>query len=262
MTDAVFDVTGALPALTARATTWAAGPWDPGLMHGGAPSALIAWAAEQVETPAPMRIARLTIDLLRPVPVAELGVETEVLRQGRKIQLVQVRLTAGGVEVTRAQALKVRTADLDLPGQYLPALDQVLPDAAPPTAPRVGSSNNFGGNFEMRRVRGGFDDPGPGAVWFRQTRPTVLGQALSPAMRAAAVADFTNGISSVLPFDQWTFINGDLTVSFARAPRGEWILSNAESWISPDGGGLAITRLADLDGYFGSATQSLVIERR
>ncbi|MGA0606872.1 thioesterase family protein [Phenylobacterium sp. VNQ135] len=258
MTDAVFEVEGAV----ARATPWAAGPWDPGLMHGGAPSALIAWAAEQVEAPAPMRIARLTIDLLRPVPVGELAIETEVLRQGRKIQLLEVRLSANGVEVTRGTVLKVRETDLPLPGEFLPALDEGLPDTGAPSPTRLGTPNNFGGNFEMRSVRGGFGEPGPAANWFRQHRPTILRQPMTPAIRAAAVADFSNGISSVLPFEEWTFINGDLTVSFARMPRGEWILSNAVSWLSPDGGGLAMTRLADVHGYFGVAQQSLVIERR
>ncbi|WP_309091882.1 thioesterase family protein [Phenylobacterium sp.] len=262
MTDAVFEVAGASGRWTARATPWAAGPWDPGLMHGGAPSALIAWAAEQVETPAPMRIARLTIDLLRPAPVTEYAVETEVLRQGRKIQLLQVRLTAGDVEVTRGTVLKVRTADLPTSGEFMAPLDEPLPEAGTPSSIRLDTPNNFGGNFEMRSVRGGFGEPGPAANWFRQHRASILGQPISPAMRAASVADFSNGISSVLPFDEWTFINGDLTVSFARPPRGEWILSNAVSWIAPDGGGLAMTRLADVDGYFGVAQQSLVVERR
>ena len=258
MTDAVFEVKGA----SARATAWASGPWDPGLMHGGAPSALIAWTAEQVESPAPMRIARLTIDLLRPVPVAEVTVETNVLRQGRKIQLLEVRLSAAGVEVTRGTVLKVRETDLPLPGDHLPGLDEAPPEAAKPGETRMGSVNNFGGNFEIRAVRGMFGELGPAAVWFRQHRPTVLGQPISPAMRAAAVADFSNGISSVLPFEDWTFINGDLTVSLARPPRGEWILSNAVSWLAHDGGGLTMTRLADRDGYFGIAQQSLVLERR
>ncbi|ACG77700.1 conserved hypothetical protein [Phenylobacterium zucineum HLK1] len=262
MTDAVFEVEGAPPHATARATPWAAGPWDPGLMHGGAPSALIAWAAEQVEAPAPMRIARLTIDLLRPVPVAALAIETEVVRQGRKIQLVQVRLSAGGVEVTRGMALKVRMADIPTDGDFLPPLDEPRPEACADLPMRSGTPNNFGANFELRRVRGGFGEYGPGVCWFRQHRPTVAGHALSPAMRAAAVADFSNGISSVLPFEDWTYINGDLTVSLARPPRGEWILSNAQSWISTDGGGLAMTRLADADGYFGIAQQSLVVEKR
>ncbi|WP_374471909.1 thioesterase family protein [Phenylobacterium sp.] len=258
MSEAVFVVDGP----TARATARAAGPWNPGLMHGGAPSALIAWAAEQVETPAPMQVARLTIDLLRPVPVGALTVETEVLRQGRKIQLVQVRLLAGGVEVTRGAVLKVRRAELDLPAEVgAPALDHPRPEDLPEPPPFNGP-NAFGSCFEIRSAFGGFGHLGPSASWFRVTAPMIAGQANSPAMRAAAIADFTNGISSVLPFERWTYINGDLTVSLSRPPQGEWILSNAESWISPEGVGLATTRLADVCGYFGRAVQTLVVEAR
>jgi len=57
-------------------------------------------------------------------------------------------------------------------------------------------------------------------------------------------------------------INADLTVNFTRQPVGEWILLDAESWIGPDGAGLATARLADSVGYFGRAIQSLVIEKR
>jgi hypothetical protein len=43
---------------------------------------------------------------------------------------------------------------------------------------------------------------------------------------------------------------------------GAWILLHAESWIGPDGAGLATARLVDRRGYFGRAVQSLVIEKR
>lgn len=256
MSAAIFEVDGDRAVGSFRA----AGPWDPGLMHGGAPSSLIAWAAERVETPAPMRISRLTIDLLRPVPVGELLIEGQVIRQGRKIQLCQIRLLAGGVEVTRAMVLKVRTAQIT--ETHLAPLDQPGPLDCPP-APRAREGDTtFNANFDMRSVSGGFREHGPGVVWFRLERPMIGGQANSPAMIAGAVADFTNGISSVMPFERFTFINGDLTVNLARQPVGEWVLSNAESWIAADGGGLAMTRLADLHGYFGTATQNLVIEAR
>lgn len=259
MTDYVFAIDGS----TARATRFAAGPWDPRLQHGGAPSALVAWAAEQVETPAPMRIARLTVELLRPVPVGELAIETDVLRQGRKIQLVQVRLLAEGTEVTRAVVLKVRTSSLPLPdGAGMPALAAPEPEAIPASGMGIPTAENFGANFDMRRLAGGFAELGPGRVWFRQHRPLVAGQPISPAMRAAAVADFSNGISAVLPFADWTFLNGDLTVSLAREPQGEWIFSDAETWVGADGTGVATTRLADREGYFGQAIQSLILERR
>ena len=89
--EAIFRVDGANVVTSPDA----AGPWDPSMQHGGAPASLAVWAAEQIPTPAPMRIARVTIDLMRPVPVAPLRLETEVLREGRKIQLCAVRLFAG-----------------------------------------------------------------------------------------------------------------------------------------------------------------------
>ena len=64
------------------------------------------------------------------------------------------------------------------------------------------------------------------------------------------------------PNQATSFLNADLTVNFSREPDGDWILLDAESWIGPDGAGLAMARLADARGYFGRAIQSLVIEKR
>ena len=93
----------------------AAGPWDPRMQHGSAPAALVVWAAEAIPAPEPMQIARVTIDLMRPVPVAPLTLETEILREGRKIQLCAVRLRAGDAVVVSATVLKIKTQALQLP---------------------------------------------------------------------------------------------------------------------------------------------------
>src|SRR5258708_26822753 len=87
----------------------AAGSWDPRMQHGSAPAALVVWAAEALPTPVPMQIARVTIDLMRPVPVAPLSIETAILREGRKIQLSAVRLLADGVLVVAATVLRIKT---------------------------------------------------------------------------------------------------------------------------------------------------------
>lgn len=245
-----------------RATAHAAGPWHPQMQHGGAPSALVAHVAETVPTLAPMRIARVTVELLRPVPVAHLDTAVEVLREGRKLQLLQVRLLAEGTEVTRATVLRLRTADTDVSDAAQPPLPDVLPEEVAPGGAGVGGTTGFGANFEMRRVRGGFGELGPGRMWFRQHRALVAGRPLAPLERAMTVADFSNGIAPVLPFADWTFLNADLTVSLARAPEGEWIFSDAETWPGVDGIALAMTRLADRRGYFGRAIQTLLLERR
>jgi hypothetical protein len=256
--DAIFRVDGN------RAVTSpdAAGPWDARMQHGSAPASLVVWAAEAIPTPAPMQIARVTIDLMRPVPVAPLTIETEVLREGRKIQLCAIKLLADGVVVVGATVLKIKSQALALPSEVadlpveLPCPDQSIVEPA-----------NFAGSpfvkcISMRAARGRFGVPGPGAIWFRVDQPLVEGSPVSQAMRAVVAADFSNGTSAALDFQQWTFINADLTVNLARQPVGEWILVDAESWIGPDGAGLAMARLADARGYFGRAIQSLVIEQR
>ena len=238
----------------------AGGPWHPSMQHGGAPSSLVVWAAERIPTPQPMHVARLTIDLMRPVPVAPLTLETEVVREGRKIQLCAVRLFAEGVEVVRATVLKVRALAIDLP-DTVPAvpLDVPGPEAGR-DEPQV--SNKFLAGVSMRAVKGGFLRLGPGAIWFRPNRPIVEGSSISQAMRTVLAADCGNGVGSVLDFKKWTFINADLTVTLARPPVGDWILLNSEMMLGADGAGLAVSRLGDAQGYFGSAIQCLVVEPR
>ncbi|MGY8704664.1 thioesterase family protein [Bradyrhizobium sp. 18BD] len=240
----------------------AAGPWDRRMQHGSAPSALVTWAAERIPTSVPMNIARVTIDLMRPVPVAPLAIESRVLREGRKIQLCEVKLLADGVQVVGATVLKIKQQAQPLPDDV-----RELPVTLPSPEDSLvedghGATSPFAGMVSMRAARGRFGRAGAGAIWFRLDHPLVEGEAVSQAMRAVVAADFSNGTASTLDFRIWTYINADLTVSLARPPVGDWILLDGESWIGPDGAGLAMSRLADRQGYFGRAVQSLVIEKR
>lgn len=101
MPAAVFEIDGdrALPTALAR------GPWSPDAQHGGAAAALIARAAERCDPGPADFVARLTIDLLRPVPLAPLEVRARTTRPGKKVQWVEVVLVADDVEIVRATAL-------------------------------------------------------------------------------------------------------------------------------------------------------------
>ena len=257
--EAIYRVEGA----NVDTSAFAGGPWDPRLQHGAAPSALICWAVERRPSATPMRVARLTVDLMRPVPVAPLTLAIEVLREGKKIQLVSVRLLANGTEVVRATVLRIRREERALPSSaFTPPHDMRGPEtSSDPMTDGMGQTPFLSG-ISMRVARGSFRLPGPAAVWYRATRPIVDGAPLSPLMRAAIAADFCNGTSAVLDFTKWTFINGDLTLSLAREPVGEWILLDAETWAGPDSIGIAAARLADRDGYFGRAVQSVLFEKR
>ena len=242
-------------------TPFAAGPWNATMQHGSAPSALVTYLAEQMPTASPMQVVRMTIDLLRPVPVAPLTYQTDVLREGRKIQLCGITLLANNVVVARATVLKIRRETQDLPPEITdPPLELPGPDTGLPLPVRPG--NAFMGGLSTCVVRGRLMGSGPGAIWYRLDRAMIEGAATSQVMRAVVAADFSNGTSAALPFAEWTFLNADLTVSLARPPIGDWILLDSESWIGPDGTGLAASKLADVNGYFGRAVQSLVIEER
>ena len=241
----------------------AAGPWDATLQHGAAPAALIAWAAEALESDVPMRVSRLTIDLLRPVPVAPLELHSEIIRQGKKIQVTAVRLRCNGAEVARASILKVRLSS--------PALNENMCNVElDVSAPEEARARTGGRTIDSPFLRGvascdavrRYGPAQSSATWFRVDQPIVEGHAVSPLMRAAVAADFCNGVSSKLSAKEWSFINADLTLTVARPAIGDWILLDAETWLGNDGGGSAMARLGDAKGYFGRAVQSVLIERR
>lgn len=240
----------------------AGGPWDPRMQHGAAPSALIVAVAEATPTAVPMRVARLTVDLMRPIPVAPLEIRAEVLREGRKIQLCNVDLISDGKLAVRGTVLKIRRESFELPDTVESEPVTLPPPDAGHLAKGKITENPFMACLKMSVVKGGFNTPGPGAIWFRVERPIVEGQANSAAMRAVIAADFCNGASSVLDFRAWTFINGDLSVSLARDPVGDWVLLDAQTWLGPDGSGIACAKLGDAHGYFGRAAQSILIEPR
>lgn len=247
----------------AHAQPIAAGPWDPSMQHGGAPASLIAWAIERMPAREPMQVVRMTFDLLRPIPVAPLEIKIDMQREGRKIQVFNVTLSHQGVACVRASVLRVRQAEWELPEHVVD--EQVTlpgPDQGRDIEPLFNATDSFASGITLRSVRGTFGEVGPGALWFRAHRPIVAGEPITPLMRAAMTGDFCNGVSSVLDFHEWTFINADLTISLARMPVGEWILLDAQTWLGDHGAGIAFAKLGDERGYFGRAIQSLVIEPR
>jgi hypothetical protein len=245
------------------ATELARGPWDPDAQHGGAPAALLMRAFERLPAADGLVMARVTYELLRPVPLGELLVAAEVSRPGRRVQLLEASITTpDGTEVVRARALRVRQAET---AEY-------TADGGPPEGPEHGPempppftrsrSPTFGPDaIEVRIVRGGWGG-GPATAWFRLKVPLVADEPPTPLQTLAAAGDFGNGISHVLPWDDYLFINPDLTLYIDRPPEGEWICLDAQTRISAGGVGIAESVIYDLRGRVGRAIQALLVGRR
>jgi Thioesterase-like superfamily len=246
------------------ATELTRGPWSDDHQHGGPPSALMGRSLERWgDDAAQFTVARVTVELMRPVPIGPLEVEVEPIRSSRRAQRLSARLLAGGVEVARALALRVRIAALDLP----PARVQPHPPFGDPMQlpefvfPFFRSPVGYHTAVDVRIARGEWSR-GPAAAWVRLRVPLVEGEETSPLERTLVVADAANGICPALLTEEFTFVNPDLTVALFRPAAGEWIGLDSRSLVVPAGTGLVTCGLFDADGEIGHVLQSLVVDRR
>jgi hypothetical protein len=268
MTQPVF-----LPGENGRftATEVARGPWDPNAQHGGAPAALLMRAFEGLPAPEGLMIARVTYEFMRPVPLGELDVRAEVVRAGRRAQLLEGSvLREDGTEVVRARAVQVQRADAGSSQANGAGERDGAPRGGPehgeidaPRLPMDADMVFFGADaMEIRFVAGTFNGPGPATAWFRLKVPLVGDEEPSPLQRLAAAGDFGNGISASLPWKEWIFINPDLTLYVERLPEGDWICLDSTTRIAERGLGLAESVLYDQRGRVGRAVQALLVARR
>lgn len=244
------------------ATELTRGPWHPDCQHGGPPVALLGRAVERAPSDGPVHVARLTVDLLRPVPIGPVMVSVDVVRAGRAAQVLEATLVAGGKACLRATALRVRTTGLSLPPREQPVITLPPPEACPPwTFPFFRAEVGYHTAMELRIARGEFGR-GAMAAWLRQRQPLVAGEEPTPLQRALVAADSGNGVSLALDTRRFTFVNADLTVHLHRPPEGEWIGLDAVTVPWPSGVGLAEAALHDARGPVGRSLQSLLIEAR
>jgi hypothetical protein len=241
------------------ATLLTQGPWDPNAQYGGAPCALLTAAVEAVPTLVPMRVARLTFDMHRPVPIDRLRVRTEVARQGKRLQLVTATIAAGDAEVARCTALRLRIGDgPEVPSDpLLPVITAPpLPDTIPPESFRARGHSAFTEGMDIRI-------PGErrATAWYRLTKPVLSDEPdPSPLVRLAMAADFTANSGNYLDQWRWSAINPDLTINLARYPVGEWTAVATRAWYERDGIGHARADLFDLDGFVGTCTTMALVD--
>lgn len=242
------------------------GPWDETMMHGGPPAAILAREVDRTEPGSELLVTRLTIELLGGVPVGPVSVATSLAKTGRRFQIVDATLHAGDRLACLARAVRIRRADIpeaaSAPAGYggnpLPP-----PASCEPMQPWVEPERDmfYPEATEIRHV-GGERGSGQVAAWIRLRGDLLPGEPASPLARAAAAADFANGMSAPLSFEEWLFVNTELSIHLYREPVGEWIGLDARSVTDPSGAGLSTATLHDQQGPFGVCAQSLFVERR
>lgn len=250
-------------------TEHSVGPWSRDLLHGGPVAALLAHQLCAISPEGNWFPARLTVDLARPVPLTTLHVIATVVRAGRRAQLLSAECRNGDVLVARAGLQMIARGDVPIPSAS-PARRWARDErpAPPEAAPKMTPSNGGGDtafhstSVEHRSPNSALSGLGAASDWIRVRAELLPGVPLSPFEGVVAAADFGNGISSSLPFDEYTYVNADLSVHVFRLPADEWVLVDAVTHIGDEGVGLAESRLSDRIGLIGRASQSLVVAPR
>ncbi|MFI0354978.1 acyl-CoA thioesterase domain-containing protein [Actinomadura sp. 9N407] len=244
----------------------ARGPWRPDALHGGAVAALLAGA---IDVPG-WTPARVTIDLLAPVPAAPLELSVTRPEGGRRVLRQVITLLAADVPVARAHCLAVRRAELDLPDGVTdhpdPFAGVQVPDLSRPTPgarEAVGWECFDASAVRVRQLKS--PDVGEGSIglWVSLLMPVIAGEPTPAIARLAAAADYgSTATNARLPFEEWSFMNAELTLHVSREPVGPWVGLVSTGVVQPIGCGLSTAGLYDSAGRLGQSAQALVVEAR
>jgi acyl-CoA thioesterase len=246
-------------------TPVAGSPWHPSLLHGGAVSALFGLAIDEQARQWPaFTVNRITMNLLRPVPMAPLAVRHQWLREGNRLRLLQVDILDEDRLVARAEALMQKHSPVVLPDyaprpaaaprgpEGLPAFDiQAFLDAKGLPIPE-----GFHTRVQVREVSP-WDERGAATGWIRVPVHIVAGVPLTPLSRVCMVSDLGNGTGQLNLGEGIGCINADITLSLFRYPRSEWLCLSSDAQVSEQGCGVVATRLFDEEGAIGHVLQSV-----
>jgi acyl-coenzyme A thioesterase PaaI-like protein len=270
MTDSIFTRDGAAWVPTPAAL----GPWGASL-HGGAPAALLAHVLDRQarDAGAPGPLARLTLDLFRPVPDGPLGVRVRPLRVGRRLAVHEAVLVAGDRELVRAVSVhgdeRALPEPLAPPSCPLPALDAVVETtlAGSVVAEGLKPLPGVDGLHHRLLVRRGAGAPGSGAgsAWMRLPLDLAPGVPLGPIAHLAACSDFANGLAQRVMDDGGAgigFINADISLHVLRVPADGAVAMVARNETHGAGRALVSAECFDADGLVARVVQTALVMAR
>lgn len=229
------------------------GPWSPTHQHGGPPAAL---CAEGVVDDPDYQLAQLSVDFIRPVPIAPLRRTVHWLRKGRMRRMAAIELYAGEHCVVEARATLLRRVPLTVPHMPSPTV-RSPEDSAEWRFDFFPWPVGYHTAMDLRLAAGVWGE-GPTQTWMRMGHALIDAEPVAPILRAVVAADAGHGVAPCLDLKQHTLVNSGLMVVIDRPPEGDWVLMDSESRAQPNGIGHMAVRLADTQGTIGQVMAPLM----
>lgn len=228
--------------------------WSPTQMHGVAVSGALARALE-------MRLAalgrddlqpsRYTVDLFQPAKMSPCTVVTEIVREGRRICLIDAFLLQDGERVARASCIfllptKSPDGEVWTPADHPePPPSDVVPPSEEARVPYFTSDMPWSQSFSEHQ------NAGRKQTW-QAGLPVVEGEAGTPFQSVASIADATSMVVN-WGTEGVQFINTDITLALARPPVGREIGLSATDRVEHDGISVGTVEVFDRAGPLGTA---------
>jgi hypothetical protein len=210
-----------------------------------------------------LRIGRVSMDILGPIPVAPVRVRASVDRRGSRISLLAAEMVAarpGGPDraVARASAWLLATSDTaDVATDRFPPLVEGAADPVPHSW--EGATGYLEAISWRRQVE---LDNGSPVVWMSPLAHLVDTEEMTPMQRLALVVDCANGAGAALDPAAFVFMNTDTAMHVHRLPVGDDFALRARGSIGPDGIGVTTAEIFDRYGFIGTCAQTLLVQRR
>lgn len=238
------------------------GPWSPDFQHGGPPSALLTYALRTYPSAGRFSIARVTIEILSAVPVKPCEIAVEVVRGGKRVELLRGEYRSEGKTYLIAHAWRL-ISEAGVTSAISDSYETpALPEPQPQTFFAGMGRFPYGEALEWRFTRGGYDMLGPATVWARPRIPLIENMEIGGLDALLLMVDSANGISAELDIHKWTFVPVDLTVGLYRQPEGAWVGMDARTVMENDGIGQTTTVVFDSKGKVGQSMHTLFIRAR
>ena len=236
-----------------------AGPWDPNSLHGRVVIGLLAAEIERAHGAADFVPARLTVDMYRLPDLSAVEVTTRLVRDGRRIKVVDAEFFSAGTSMARATCQLLRRTEAPEGTVWTaPNWDAPAPDDVPaPTDPRSGLS----GMWELRPITGSMGTIGPRRLWMREVREFIGGVNLTPFQRVALAADFASPFANAGDAGL-RYINSDATIYLHREPVGEWLGFEVANHQATAGVAIGECWIYDIVGPVGAAGVAALAQQR
>lgn len=237
------------------------GTWNPDDQHMASATGLLTHELSQFAPQKDMRLARISLDILGRIPLAEACITTRFIRAGKTIALIESVLSCQGRDCIIARAWRLMTQDT----RAIAGIEDSVALYQPEQLPEWQEMHKWPGGYikTLTLVSEPNRRPGRGMVWVTNDVDMISGVPTDDLTHLMGMVDTANGVvpRTGLGLDeaQWMFPNTDLQIHMHRLPQGRWLGLEAVQQYGTDGIGLTSAILHDVYGPFGRSEQILTV---